>query len=106
LGGCTAAYLVSLLMSRNSIMTEKLARRGTMVRQEYSVDHLSHVQVGDVATREVVTLNGDDVLAGVREWIASGAGGNSHQGFPVIDNGGLLEGVVTRRDLLNPDYAD
>ena len=29
LGGCSAAYLVSLLLMRNSIMTEKIARRGT-----------------------------------------------------------------------------
>src|SRR6476660_622643 len=38
LAGCTAAYLASLLVSRNSIMTEKLARRGAPVRTEYAVD--------------------------------------------------------------------
>jgi len=88
------------LLSRHSIMTEKLARRGTAVRTEYAVDHLAHVLVRDMATEEVVTLRASETLDTVRRWIASGAGGTTHQGFPVLDDDGLLVGVVTRRDLL------
>jgi CIC family chloride channel protein len=36
LGGCTVAYLVSALLMRNTIMTERLARRGHHVPTEYS----------------------------------------------------------------------
>jgi H+/Cl- antiporter ClcA len=36
LGGCSVAYLVSALMMRNTIMTEKLVRRGHHVPSEYS----------------------------------------------------------------------
>lgn len=99
LAGCTAAYLISLLINRHSIMTEKLARRGMSIRPEYAADHLSLVQVKDVATRDVVTLNAEDRIADVRAWLASGAGGATHQGFPVLDSAGHLVGVVTRRDL-------
>jgi H+/Cl- antiporter ClcA len=35
LGGCAAAYLVSSLLMRNTIMTEKLARRGVKVPEDY-----------------------------------------------------------------------
>ena len=35
LGGCTAAYLISCLLMQNTIMTEKLARRGLRVPSEY-----------------------------------------------------------------------
>ncbi len=35
LGGCTAAFVISSLMMRYTIMTEKLARRGTHVPTEY-----------------------------------------------------------------------
>ena len=106
LAGCTASYLVSLLLSRNSIMTEKLARRGVSVRFEYSVDHLAHVRVSDVAAADVVTLDGSASLATVRAWLASGAGHTTHQGFPVLDSVGLLTGVVTRRDILDPAHPD
>ncbi|MFL5574523.1 MAG: chloride channel protein [Gemmatimonadaceae bacterium] len=100
--GCAAAYLVSLLLRRHSIMTEKLARRGAAVRTEYAADHLAHVLVRDVARRHVRTLRADETLEDVRRWLASPGEGATHQGFPVVDAAGDLVGVVTRRDLLGP----
>jgi CBS domain-containing protein len=99
LGGCTAAYLVSMLLSRHSIMTEKLARRGASVQPEYALDHLSHVRAIEVATREVVHLDADDSVTAVRAWLSSES--VSHQGFPVLDRAGALVGVVTKRELLD-----
>src|SRR5947209_1196237 len=88
LAGCSAAYLVSLLMMRSSIMTEKLARRGARIRTEYAADHLSHVLVRDAVSRDVVSLKAADTLADVRRWLASNAPGASHHGFPVLDEAG------------------
>lgn len=102
LGGCSAAYLVSLLLSRESLMTEKLVRRGIRLRNAYTVDHLSNVLVRDVAEDDVISLTGSDTLAEVREWLTTGAGGATHQGFPVLDDDKRLVGVLTRRDLLDP----
>ena len=93
-------------MMRSSIMTEKLARRGARIRTEYAVDHLSHVLVRDASSRQVVSLRAADRLGDVRHWLASGAKGSSHQGFPVIDERGELCGVVTRRDLLDAARDD
>ncbi len=101
LGGCAAAYLVSTLLMRHSIMTEKIVRRGGRVPTEYSVDALAHAIVKDFGLRPVVTLAADDTLEAVRAWLASGAAGTSHQGFPVVDASSQLVGVVTRRDLLD-----
>jgi H+/Cl- antiporter ClcA len=98
LGGCTAAYLVSALSMRTTIMTEKIVRRGVRVPAEYVADVLDQVLVRDVATRDVVTLAADRPVADVRRWLASPAA-PAHQGFPVVDAHGALVGVVTRRDL-------
>jgi CIC family chloride channel protein len=100
LAGGTAAYFASLLISRNSIMTEKLARRGANVRVEYTADYLAQRLVRETALREVVALSATDSLATVRRWLASHAPGSSHQGFPVLDDAGMLVGVLTRRDLV------
>jgi CBS domain-containing protein len=100
LAGGTAAYFMSLLCSRNSIMTEKLVRRGAIVRAEYSADYLAQRLVRESARREVVALQAGDSLGVVRRWLASHASGSSHQGFPLLDASGLLVGVLTRRDLL------
>lgn len=103
LAGCSAAYLVSLLVSRTSIMTEKLARRGTEAGTEFVSDYLRHVRVGDACARDVVTLAAGDSVEAVRTWLASHAAGSTHQGFPVLDADRRLAGVLTRRDLLDPD---
>lgn len=100
LGGCTAAYLVSGLVMRNTIMTEKIARRGVRTPVEYSADPLDQRLVGHITTRAVVALKSTDRLAQVQAWITSGAAGSTHQGFPVLDERGVLVGVLTRRDLL------
>ena len=100
LGGCTAAFLVSCLLMRNTIMTEKIARRGIKVLGEYAADHLAQLRVSEVALRPVITLRADDTVAVVRAFVASQAAGSHHQGFPVITESGVIVGVLTRRDLL------
>ena len=101
LGGCSAAYLVSLLMMRSTIMTEKLARRGTDVESDYAVDYLSQILVKDVASPDVVALDADDAIEEVRDWMVSREAESRHQGFPVVDKDGTLLGVVGRGDLLD-----
>jgi len=101
LGGCSAAYLVSLLLMRSTIMTEKLARRGTDVEADYAVDYLSQILVKDVASANVVALDPDDAVEEVRDWMASREDESRHQGFPVVDKEGKLLGVAGRGDLLD-----
>ena len=103
LGGCTSAYLVSALLMRHSIMTEKIARRGGRVVSDYAADLLDQVLVSDIAAAPVVVLKARDSCESVREWIAQRSAGSDHQGFPVVDGDERLIGVVTRRDLFDPD---
>jgi H+/Cl- antiporter ClcA len=106
LAGCSTAYLLALLMFRSSIMTEKLARRGTSVRTEYTADFLDRVLVRDAASREVVTISGAQTLREVRLWVATRGPETTHQGFPVLDIDGTLMGVLTRRNLLDPAHSE
>jgi H+/Cl- antiporter ClcA len=106
LAGCTGAYLISLLRMRDTIMTERLVRRGVPVVTEYTVDHLAQVSARDRATREVVRLPADQSLASTREWLREGGPGTTHQGFPVVDGDHRVLGVLTRRDLLAPEQPD
>jgi H+/Cl- antiporter ClcA/CBS domain-containing protein len=102
LAGCSAAYLVSLrLMPHSSIMTEKLARRGTRIQSEYQADYLSQILVRDIAASKPVVLRATDAVEDVRDWIVSREPGSTHQGYPVVDEKGALAGVVTRRAVLD-----
>jgi H+/Cl- antiporter ClcA len=105
LGGCTAAYLISALMMRNTIMTEKIARRGVRVPSEYAADYLDQVAVGDACSRGVVTLRTTQTLGEVRHWLNEGSPEAQHQGFPVVDEHEQVVGVLTRRSLLDPQWS-
>lgn len=101
LGGCAAAYLTSSLLSQNSLMTEKIARRGIRAPSEYIADVLDQVLIRNVASKHVVSLRAEDSVGKVRAWLTSGAEGASHQGFPVLNDRRVLVGVLTRKDLLD-----
>lgn len=102
LGGCAAAYLISALTMRNTIMTEKISRRGIHTPDEYTADYLTQVNAGQACSREVVTLKAADNLGKVRAWLDTGRPETRHQGYPVTDENGRVQGVVTRRHLLDP----
>ena len=95
LGGCTAGFLVSSLLMRNTIMTEKLARRGVRVPMEYAADFLDRITVADACSRNVVTLRASQTAGELHGIVPT------HQGFPVVDDAGRLIGVVTRRDFMD-----
>lgn len=105
LGGCASAHLVSSYLMRNSIMTEKIARRGVRTPEEYEADVLDQVHVRDIMTKDVITLNSQEEIVAVRQWILSGEPGSLHQGFPVIDDRSVVVGVIARRDIVQMDEA-
>jgi H+/Cl- antiporter ClcA/CBS domain-containing protein len=100
LGACAAAYLVSGLLMRNTIMTEKIVRRGVLVPDEYTADYLERLAVGEACSRDVVSLRASETIGEVQAWLSTEHAPAKHQGFPVVDEQGRLLGVVTRRDLL------
>jgi CIC family chloride channel protein len=104
LGGCSAAYLVSSLFMKNTIMTEKIVRRGVLVPSDYSADYLEQVFVRDATTKSPVIFLESQTVQDLREWVNAKAIGSTHQGYPVVDEAGNIRGVVTRRDFLNNDF--
>jgi CBS domain-containing protein len=106
LGGCAAAYAVSALLMRNTIMTEKIARRGVRVPVDYAPDFLGGVLIREAMSRRPITFRDDQTLASARAWINARGPGTSHQGFPILNAGDHLVGVLTRRDLLDPSRRD
>ena len=102
LGGCAGAYVASLLLMRHSIMSEKIARRGVRVPQDYTADRLDREHVGTWMTPDPAVLHAGQTVDEVRAWLASDATEAAHQGFPVVGADGRVLGVVTRRVLQDP----
>ncbi|WP_233843892.1 chloride channel protein [Dyella sp. 2HG41-7] len=106
LGACAAAYLISGLMMRNTIMTEKIVRRGVRVPSDYAADYLDQIFVRDACSRKVVSLQAEDTIEQVHNWLATAGKSTKHQGFPVLDANGQVIGVVTRRQLYDATLAN
>lgn len=102
LASCAAAYLVSGLLMRHTIMTEKIVRRGVRVPSDYSADYLDRISVGAICSRNVVTLDHQQRIADIKAWINQNSAESEHQGFPVCKAEHVI-GMVTHKDLLRAD---
>jgi CIC family chloride channel protein len=104
---CVLADGVSLLLMRNSIMTEKLARRGLRVHQEYEVDVLQEVTVRDVMDPRAPTIPQTMGVAELSERIANhDPFVTAHQALFIVDDHHRLTGVITRGDLVRSLETD
>jgi len=90
-----------LFMPTSSIMTEKLARRGLRIHQDYETDVLQQVAVGETMDRDVPTIRASMRLDELAEKIAKHDPAVSHhQGLFIVDEEGKLSGIITRGDVL------
>jgi chloride channel protein, CIC family len=92
----SAAYALTVLLLKRSILTEKIARRGQHVVREYSIDPFELLRVSDVMVREVDTLP----AAMLVDEAVSNFSGEGHRSYPLIDADGRVAGMVARADLL------
>lgn len=95
------------LMPRASIMTEKLARRGLHIHQEYEADELHQVRVSETMDQDMPKLPTDMKVSELSNLIARRDPEVSrHQGMFVLDADGKLAGVITRGDVMRALDAD
>jgi len=92
------SYAVTVLVMKRSILTEKVARRGYDLFREYGVDPLEIVRVQEVMTKDVVTI---PVELPIKDVLSTYFNGNQKfRGYPVVDDQGALQGILTASDLL------
>ncbi len=95
------ADAVGVLLMRNTIMTEKLARRGLRVPQEYEADALQGVTVGEMMVATTLHLHETMRVKELTDRIAKGEPDYvRHQAFLIVDGEEHLTGIITRGDLL------
>jgi len=90
------ADIVATSLMRESLMTEKLSRRGLRVHAEYEVDVFRTTLVTDVMTSDVHTLRDDGSVADARAMFDR----DTHNAYPLVDAEGCCVGVVSRSDAL------
>jgi chloride channel protein, CIC family len=93
------ADLLARSLLADSIMTEKLSRRGLRVPSAYHADVLAVTSVADLMTSEVVTMSPGATAAEALSRFRAGG----HSAYPLVDGDGRCVGMITRTDLLIAD---
>lgn len=101
LASVIATFVASAFL-QESLMTEKLARRGLRVRGEYEVDVMRTLRVAAIMTEQVETLPSSATVADVRRRFETA----KHGAYPIVDPDGRLRGIVARSDILYADAPD
>jgi CBS domain-containing protein len=93
--------IAMLFMPRSSIMTEKLARRGLHVHQEYETDVLSQTTVSETMEKDAPVIPAGTKVGEVAERIARHDPAVArYEAMLIVDSAGKLRGIVTRGDIL------
>jgi len=101
LAGSTAGFFMARMLMQNSIMTEKIARRGLRIPQDYDADAFDRTHVEEIMAKEVTTLPAQMTVEKLADLIAHHDPKISqHQAWPLINEQGELAGIITRSDLL------
>ena len=94
-----SGYLVSALVLKRSVLTERIARRGLHVSREYSTDPLEVLLVDEVMHDDPVIAAADEPLRALsaradlrRQWL-----------YPVLEDDGGFVGVIPRGELVELD---
>ncbi len=96
------ADLVYSAVNRDSLMTEKLRRRGLHVGRHYGVDPFTGVRVGEIMTTDVESFSHTTTFGAARASFAAGR----HGAHPIVDDDRRLVGIVARGDVLRDDCDD
>ncbi|HWF98276.1 MAG TPA: chloride channel protein [Steroidobacteraceae bacterium] len=97
---CVASFAVTVLLMKRSILTERLARRGRHLSYEYTVDPFEVMPVGEIMTHPVHTLPASMTTEDVLAFYDNENGVKRHKSYPVVDDAGLVIGMVSRSDVL------
>ena len=95
----TIAHGFTVLLLRRSILTEKVARRGYHLSREYAVDPLEILFAREVMRADVVALPANASRETLVQALRVDPAKGPQRLYPVVDDAGVLLGVVIRVDL-------
>lgn len=96
---CVVAHGFTVLTLKRSILTEKVSRRGYHLSREYAVDPLEIIFVREVARTHFIALPAEMPVRQLMQRIQSKDRPRGQYLFPVLNEEGLMVGVVARADV-------
>jgi CBS domain-containing protein len=100
LASCTASFLVSFFLMENTIMTEKIARRGVKTPDSYEPDILEKVSAGEVIKENELVLNEEVSIGELRNWLGKERDYNRNY-FIIVSNINEFRGIVSSSNIFS-----
>ncbi|PST19791.1 chloride channel protein [Rhizobium sp. JAB6] len=98
LAATVAAYAVTVLLLKRSILTEKIARRGQHITREYGIDPFELTRARDIMIAKVDTLPASMRLSEALAQMTERP--DAHRFYPVVGENDRLVGMISRSDAL------
>jgi H+/Cl- antiporter ClcA len=111
IAGCLMSYLVSFILMRTTIMTEKISRRGIVTPDSYHPDVLRTMIVADVYEKtenlkDFPFIKASDRVDRVKQWLSTEGTLYDYDTLIITgDDGATIEGALSKRKLLNTDLG-
>lgn len=100
LAASVAAFALTVLLMKRSILTERIARRGLHLTREYGIDPFLDTRVQDIMARPVDTLPPNMTIAEAVAFFTEANGQVRHKSYPVLGEDDIPLGMVSRADIL------
>jgi len=100
LAGCIGSYVVSFFLMENTIMTEKITRRGVKTPDSYEPDILESINVSQVMNKNGLVLSEDNTIGEVRDWLEKETDYNSNY-FVIVSKNNEYIGIISSSNLFS-----
>ncbi len=94
-----AAFTVTVLLMKRSILTERIARRGLHLSREYSVDPFLNARVAEIMIHKVDCLPSSMKVSDAVRFYSGDI--PRHKSYPVTDGEGKVLAMISRASALN-----
>jgi CBS domain-containing protein len=103
LAACAASYFVSYFLMENTIMTEKIARRGVKTPHSYEPDLLEKITVEQVIEENGLVLSENNMISEVIDWLQKEPEYNSSY-FIISGIEGEYRGIISSSNLMSKHH--
>jgi H+/Cl- antiporter ClcA len=100
LAACIGSYIVSFFLMENTIMTEKITRRGVKTPDSFEPDILETIPVSQVMQENGLVLREDNTVGEVREWLEKETDYNSNY-FIIVSPTNEFSGIISSSNLFS-----
>ena len=105
LASCTASYFVSFFLMENTIMTEKITRRGVKTPDSYEPDILNKIKVQEVITENGVVIRENICISEVRSWLSQEKEYRTNY-FIIVNKENEFKGIISSSSLFSSHHNE